>query len=118
MTEHKVRIKIVPAKETREFQVFMGETKETLAARLCKIELSLLPELKKSLPLVTWGPSEAFKGGIPTVLEGAKTADLRAALEMGSVTVRTCQLILKGMLKKANPVNVMIEEEITGEEEP
>jgi len=113
MTEHKVRIKIIPAKETKEFQVFMRETKEALATRLCKIELSLLPELKKSLPLVDWRPSTEFRGGVPTVSEGAKTADLRAALEQGSVMARTWQLLLEGMLKNANPVNVTIEEEIT-----
>jgi len=112
MTEHKVRIKIIPAKETKEFQAFMEETKETLAARLCKIELSLLPDLKKPLPLVNWRLSVNFQGGIPTVREGAKTDDLCAALEQSSVMVRTWQLILEGMLKNVNPVNVMIEEDI------
>lgn len=118
MTEHKVRIKIVPAKETKEFQVFMGETKEILAARLCKIELSLLPDLKRPLPLVHWESSVDFQGGIPIVSKGAEIADLRAALEQGSVEIRVSQLILEGMLKNANPTNITITEEITDEEEP
>jgi len=83
MTEHKVKIKITPLTEIERFQELIKETNHTLAARLCNIELSLLPLLKEPFP------------DLP---EDASATDLRNALEACLVDIKTKRLILEGML--------------------
>jgi len=83
MTEHKVKLVITPLTEVERFRELIKETNHTLAARLCHIELSLLPLLKEPFP------------DIP---KDASARDLRNALEACLVDVKAKRLILEGML--------------------
>jgi hypothetical protein len=85
MTEHKGKLTLTPLTEIEKFQELLKETNHTLAARLCHIELSLLPMLKEPFPDI---PADA------------SATDLRNALEACLVDIKTKRLILEGMLAK------------------